>query len=110
MRGALDLNGRQGVLNDFSACMLCGRFLATVLAKLGDRSLDDALRQRDGVWLKFPWHPSFGQALIEFFDWHYDGGEEHHGGHCPLCYRRMIYQQEGEQAVLLLESTAGRPG
>ena len=101
---------RARILNDFSACMLCGRVLATVVAKLGDQSLTTAIQEREGSWLSFAWHPSFSQALVEFYDWEFEPEVTHQSGHCPLCRRRIVFQTDEQEdtARLLLETWATR--
>jgi hypothetical protein len=108
------LDTRQTILKSFSACPLCGHFLASLLAILGDESLESALRENTGPWLKFQWRPSMAAMLTTYYDWYFEPGTQEHSGRCPSCLRRITYlsdtsaREESEKtATLQIER---RPG
>lgn len=103
------MDKRNTTVRNFSACPLCGHFLASLLAALGDESLDRAIKESKGAWLTFPWQPAFAAMLTAYYDWHFETGDVGYSGHCPACFRRIIYlsdeieKQEEPGAVLQLE-------
>jgi hypothetical protein len=108
------LNTRESVLKYFSTCPLCGHFLASLLALLGDDSLDNAIQQSAGIWLRFQWQPPIADMLPTYFDWRFEPGSGGQSGRCPACLRRIVClpeaaeKGEGDQiTVLQLER---RPG
>lgn len=100
------MDARLTVLRYFSACPLCGHFLASLLALLGDESLDSALEKEKGPWLDFEWHPAIGGMLTSYYDWHLGPDTEEHSGRCPSCLRRITYRRT-DVASLQIER---RPG
>lgn len=101
------MDSRENALQNFSSCPLCGYFLSTLLAVLGDKSLDKALQDSKGGWLEFEWQSSLGEALTRYYDWRFETGVERHAGRCPSCKRRLEYRLETEGAILRIER---RPG
>lgn len=108
------MDTRQTILKNFSACPLCGHFLASVLAVLGDESLESTIRENAGPWLKFQWRPSMAAMLNMYYDWGFEPGAQEHSGRCPSCLRRITYlsdtsagEESEETATLQVER---RPG
>jgi hypothetical protein len=108
------LNTRESILKYFSTCPLCGHFLASLLALLGDDSLDNAIQGSGGIWLKFPWQSPIADMLKAYFGWRFESGPGGQSGRCPSCLRRIVSlpdtaeKGEGDQiSVLQLER---RPG
>jgi hypothetical protein len=85
--------------------------LASLLALLGDESLDNALETESGAWLTFQWQPPIADMLTRYYDWHFELGIKSHRGRCSSCLRRIAYlpdeQSDQETAILQLER---RPG
>jgi hypothetical protein len=108
------LNTRESILRYFSTCPLCGHFLASLLALLGDDSFDNAIQQSAGIWLRFPWQPPIADMLNTYYGWRFEPGVGEQSGRCPSCLRRIVYlpdaaaEGEGDQiSILQLER---RPG
>jgi hypothetical protein len=105
---------REKIVKGFSACPRCGHFLSSLLAILGDGSLDEALKGETGPWLEFPWHPSVGELLTTYYDWRVEFGTEGYSGRCPSCLRRIGYSpgaaaEVGDEAIDRLQLER-RPG
>jgi hypothetical protein len=101
-------------MRNFSACPLCGHFLASLLAALGDESLERAVEEDKSAWIEFPWHASFAAMLTTYYDWHFEVDAETRSSRCPSCLRRINYLSQStgmpgdeQAAVLQLER---RPG
>lgn len=108
------MDTRQTTLRNFAACPLCGNFLASLLAALGDESLDQAIAESNGTWLEFPWQPSLTAMLTTYYDWHFEAGAEGYSSRCPDCFRRITYlsgatEKQGEEPVAVLQLER-RPG
>lgn len=87
------------MVRNFSACSLCGHFLASLLALLGDKSLKQSEVDNE-PWLKFEWRSPILEMLATYYDWHLMPDTELHANRCPVCLRRMVYE-EGEEGVWL---------
>ena len=108
------MNTRESILRSFSTCPLCGHFLASLLSLLGDESLDNAIQQGAGIWLRFPWQPPIADMLSAYFDWRFELGAGQQSGRCPSCLRRMVClsdaaaKEENDQITVL--QIERRPG
>ncbi len=65
--------------------------MASLLALLGDETLENTLENDQGNWFQFPWHPSIAIMLTTYFDWDFAPGIEGFSGRCPSCLRRISY-------------------
>ncbi len=108
------MSDHKTVLRNFSACPLCGHFLASLLAALGEECLERAVEEQKGTWIELPWHASFAAMMTTYYDWHIEPDFEAFSSRCPACFRRIAYlsgstETLGEEpaAVLQLER---RPG
>jgi uncharacterized protein with PIN domain len=108
------LSDHKAILRYFSACPLCGHFLASLLAVVGEDKLKQAVEEQGGIWIELPWHASFEAMFTTYYDWHIEPNAQAFSSRCPACSRRIAYlvkrsETEGEmpKAVLQLER---RPG
>ncbi len=104
-KGGLDT--RQRILENFAACSSCGHFLASLLALLGNESLDAALTAETGMWIEFEWRRPMAEMLAAYYRWRFHADAERSTGCCPNCLRRVVYERVGEEASLQIER---RPG
>lgn len=106
------MSEHQEVLRDFSTCPLCGSFLASLLALLGEKSLEKALENDPGNWLQFPWHPAMAEMLASYFDWDFIPGMEENRGRCSSCLRRIsyLYDTSGDVEPAEILQLERRPG
>lgn len=102
-----ELDTRETIVSYFSACPLCGCFLASLLALLGNKSLDNALEKGAGPWLEFPWQTPMAETLATHYDWRLELDTEMRSGRCPTCLRRIVYHSMETGKILQVER---RPG
>jgi len=104
------LADRAAVVRNFRACPLCGHFLASLLALLGDEILDPPGDGEADLWLRFEWRSSMAEMLAQYFDWHLMPDTELHANRCPLCRRRMVYEATEGGCWLSVERQPGSRG
>ena len=98
---------RAAVVRNFSACPLCGHFLASLLALLGDKSLDQPDDGESELWLKFEWRSPIIEMLAKYYDWQLMPDTDLHANRCPLCRRRMVYEETEQGIWLYVERQPG---
>lgn len=102
------------MLKSFSACPLCGHFMASLLALLGDDSLEEAIQHGAGIWLRFEWQPPVAGMLTTYFGWRFEPGLVGASGRCPSCLRRIVCRpdpdQEGNGDEISILQLERRPG
>jgi hypothetical protein len=86
---------------------LCGYFLASLLSVLGDRGLEEAGQAGDDPWLKFEWQSPMTEMLAKYYDWHLLPDTEQHTNRCPLCRRRLLYEETEDGIWLNVERQPG---
>jgi hypothetical protein len=101
------LTSQEAMVHNFSACPLCGYFLASLMALLGDESLSEAGDGDNDPWLKFEWQSPMTEMLAKYYDWQLMPNTELHTNRCPLCRRRMVYEETEEGIWLYVERQPG---
>ena len=101
---------REALVRNFSACPLCGHFLASLLALLGDKSLDQPGRDESGLWLRFEWRSPMIEMLAKYYDWYLISDTELHANHCSVCRRRMVFENKEQESWLYVERQPGSRG
>lgn len=100
------MSNRKEILRFFAACPLCGHFVSSLIALVGEGAFDDAVEE-EGPWLGFSWQPEIRDLYRQYFDWYLNADTESFSSSCPACTRRFIYQDADGVRQIRVER---RPG